>query len=44
MFEAIGNKAVYLKRVSIGGLQLRNLKVGDIEPMSREEIYSGLNV
>ena len=44
MFEAIGNKVVNLKRVSIGGLQLGKLKVGDIEPISREEIYSKLTV
>ena len=44
MFEAVGNKVVYLKRVSIGGLQLGKLKIGDIEPISREEIYAKLTV
>lgn len=38
MFEAIGNKVVYLRRVSIGGLQLGNLKVGEIKPITKDEI------
>ena len=44
MFEAIGNKILYLKRVSIAGLQLGNLKVGEIKTISREEIYSKLDI
>ena len=44
MFEAIGNKILYLKRVSIAGLQLGKLKVGEIKPVSREEIYSKLDI
>ena len=44
MFEMIENKIAYLKRVSIAGIQLKNLKVGEIEPISREEIYSKLNI
>ena len=44
MFETVGNKVIYLKRVSIGGLQLGNIKVGDINSISREEIYSKLLV
>jgi 16S rRNA pseudouridine516 synthase len=43
MFDAIGNKVVYLKRVSIGGLQLGNLKVGEIKQVTREEIIEKLN-
>lgn len=42
MFDAIYNKVIYLRRVSIGGLQLGNLKSGDIKPISREEIYDSL--
>ena len=43
MLEAIGNKVAYLKRVSIGGLQLGNLKVGEIREISKEEIMEKLN-
>ena len=42
MFESIGNKVAYLKRVSIGGLQLGNLKVGEIREVSKEEIMEKL--
>lgn len=42
MFESIGNSVVYLKRVSIGGLQLGNLKEGEIKPITREEIMEKL--
>lgn len=39
MAEAIGNKVVYLKRVSIGGLALDDaLKKGECREISREEI------
>lgn len=44
MFEAIGKKVAYLKRVSIGGLQLENLKVGNFKQLTREEIYDKLNI
>ena len=44
MFEAIGNKIIYLRRVSIGGLQLGNLKVGDFKQLAKEEIYDKLNI
>lgn len=43
MFEAIGNKVAYLKRVSIGGLSLGNLKTGEIRQIEREEIVKKLN-
>lgn len=42
MFEVIGNKVACLKRVSIGGLQLGNLKVGEIREISKEEIMEKL--
>ena len=42
MFNAIGNKVVYLKRVSIGGLQLGNLKVGQIKQLTKKEIIEKL--
>ena len=42
MFESIGNKVAYLKRVSIGGLQFGNLKVGEIKQITREEIMEKL--
>jgi len=44
MLEAIGNKVFYLKRVSIGGLQLGNLKVGELRQLPREELYDKLDV
>ena len=39
MFDAIGNKVVYLRRVSIGSIQLEKLKIGEFREISREEIY-----
>lgn len=42
MFDAIGNNVVYLKRVSIGGLQLGNLKIGEIRQVTREGIMENL--
>src|SRR3989338_290757 len=42
MFEAIGNKVVYLKRVSIGGLQLGKLNSGEIRQITKEEIMEKL--
>lgn len=42
MFEAIGNKVVYLKRVSIGGLLLGDLKAGEIKQITRGEIMKKL--
>ena len=44
MFEVIGNKVVYLKRVSIGGLQLGNLKAGEIKQVTKEEILEKLEL
>lgn len=44
MFESIGNKVVYLKRVSIAGLQLGNLKVGDIRQITREEVMEKMEI
>ena len=43
MFEKIDNKVVYLKRVSIGGLQLGKLAVGEIKAISRDDIYGKLD-
>ena len=44
MFETVGNKVAYLKRVSIGGLALGNLKAGDIKEISRQEIMEKLEI
>ena len=44
MFDSAGNKVVYLRRVSIGGLQLGNLKVGEFEELKREEVYQKLDI
>ena len=38
MFESIGNEVVYLKRVSIGGLQLGKLDAGEIKEMTKDGI------
>ena len=42
MFESVGNKVVYLKRVSIGGLQLGKMDSGEIKEITREEIMEKL--
>ena len=42
MFESVENNVISLKRVSIGGLQLGNLKEGEIKPITREEIMEKL--
>ena len=44
MFKSIGNKVVYLKRVSIGGLQLGKLNSGEIRQITREEIMEKLEL
>ena len=39
MFEAVGKKVLYLKRISMGPLQLpENLAPGDYRPLTEEEI------
>lgn len=43
MFEAIGNKVAYLKRVSIGNLQLGSLKTGEIRQITKAELMEKLN-
>ncbi len=41
MFEAIGKKVVYLKRISMGSLNLdENLSLGEYRPLTIEEINS----
>lgn len=42
MFDAIDNKVVYLRRVSIGGLTLGNLRTGEIKQITKEEIMEKL--
>ena len=44
MFDAVGNKVVYLKRVSIGALQLANLKIGEFRELSRDEIMKDIDL
>lgn len=44
MFDAIGNKVVYLRRVSIGNIQLEKLKVSEFKEITLEEIYRKLNL
>lgn len=39
MFEAVGKKVIYLKRISMGTLQLDgNLKLGEYRPLTEEEL------
>ena len=39
MFEAVGKKVVYLKRLSMGSLRLdENLKLGEYRPLTEEEL------
>ena len=41
MFEAVGKKVLYLKRISMGPLQLTDdLKPGEYRPLTEEEIES----
>ena len=44
MFESIGNKVAYLKRVSIGGLQLGILNPGEIKQITGGEIAEKLEI
>ena len=44
MFESIENKVVYLRRVSIAGLQLGNLKAGEIRQATKDEILEKLEI
>ena len=43
IFEKINNRVIYLKRLSIGGLQLDKLKVGELMEMKRDEMYKNIN-
>lgn len=39
MFEAVGKKVIYLKRLSMGSLQLdENLELGEYRPLTKEEL------
>lgn len=40
MFEAIGTKVTYLKRISMGPLRLGDLKPGEVRVLTEEEIRS----
>lgn len=42
MLEALGNKVMKLKRVSIGGITLKGMKPGEIKQMTREDIIEKL--
>ena len=44
MLESIGNKVDYLKRVSIAGLQLGKLNLGEIRQVTKEEITEKLEI
>lgn len=43
MFEMVDNKVAYLKRVSIGGLQLGNLEMGEIKQITRKEMLEKMH-
>ena len=38
MFQAIGRKVVYLKRISMGGLSLGQLPKGEYRKLTEEEV------
>ncbi|MBQ3601898.1 MAG: 16S rRNA pseudouridine(516) synthase, partial [Lachnospiraceae bacterium] len=39
MFEAVGKKVIYLKRLKMGGLKLdNNLKPGEYRPLTEDEL------
>lgn len=38
MLEAVGNKVLYLKRISFGKLKLNNLELGEVKEVSLEDI------
>ena len=38
MFEAIGTKVTYLKRISMGPLTLGNLQPGEVRVLSDQEL------
>ena len=40
MFEAIGMKVTYLKRISMGPLTLGELQPGEVRILTEEEVYS----
>lgn len=42
MFEVVNNKVTYMKRVSIGGLQLGNLKAREIKEITLKELMKNL--
>lgn len=44
MFQAVGNEVIHLNRVSIGGLQLGKLNVGEMKEISKEEIMENFEV
>lgn len=44
MFEAVGKEVIFLKRVKIGDLALRELNRGEYRPLTKEEIYYLKNV
>lgn len=40
MLEAVGNKVIYLKRISFGKLVLGDLELGEVKEVSLEDIIS----
>ena len=38
MFEAVGTKVTYLKRISMGPLMLGNLQPGEVRVLTEEEL------
>jgi 16S rRNA pseudouridine516 synthase len=44
MFESIGSKVEYLKRISIADVKLNNLKTGDFKRVTKEYLNDNLNI
>ncbi|MAG91317.1 hypothetical protein CMO83_01420 [Candidatus Woesearchaeota archaeon] len=44
MFETLGYEVIHLNRISIGSLQLKHLKIGQIKQINRSEIMDKLGI
>lgn len=39
MLEAVGNKVIYLKRLSFGNLELGDLPLGEVKEVDLKDIF-----
>jgi len=40
MVEAVGHPALKLRRISIGGVKLAGLKIGELRPLTAKELQT----